>query len=1173
MAIPVSAAPSARSILSALPKARIAELSRDFDVVLKATATKEEQVTTVLRRARPRLRDVLRALSRDELKKACRSHHVEDGGRARDELMARLLGALRPDTHRPVSTGPDVDRLVPVPGDIAHVRQRQFLVTEVTASDPDAMTRVRLACLDDDAQGSELEVLWELELGARVVSAGAHPFQAVERLDEPRTFAAYLHALQWSRVTAKDARLFQSPFRAGILLRNYQLTPLMKALELPRVNLFIADDVGLGKTIEAGLVMQEMLLRQRVDWVLIVCPAALTRQWQGEMERRFGLRFEIYNREFVARRRQERGFSVNPWSTHHRFVISYQTFRRPEYRDPLIHLLGDRRKKSLLVLDEAHTAAPASSNRYGIDSDTTKSIRDLTTRFENRLFLSATPHNGHSNSFSSLLEMLDPQRFLRGTTIDNPAVLEPVLVRRLKADLREQSVGGFPTRRLVRMALTHDSGRWRQETSVEGEPAASVDLGSGDAPELELAELLQEYTALVGSDNKRSRLVFVNLQKRLLSSIESFARTLEKHAVAVLGEARPEPEDGMDGSEDEEGVGASADTLDAQENATVTITSRGLVRPTGHALSILKRMRALARQSRHAPDAKVRALLDWIRNHQCPSVALGGARAGKNRWSDQRLILFTEYGHTKGYLRSILSAAFAGTDQGDERILVFDGGMSERGRALVQRHFNDSPDKHPVRILLATDAAREGVNLQGHCADLLHWELPWNPARLEQRNGRIDRTLQPSPEVRCMYFTYPQRIEDRVLETVIRKIDTIQRELGSAAAVVMEQISGALDHGIRTETGARIEAAEVSGRSRKAAQGELEGARRKQKLLAKDIAEAGKILDESRAFIDFVPDRLRDAIDVGLALSGVTPLTSEVSPDEEPNLPCFSLPALGQGWERTLDSVRPPREDGEKPWDWRKRPLLPVCLEPPERLGTDVVHLHLQHPFVQRILGRFLAQGFAAHDLSRVTVVRSKKDATPRVLSFARVTLFGAGATRLHDEVVAATAMWPEFGAPLEVMVEKRDRTLERLEQLFAESPSLAVITPRVQGRVRKAAPGHFDMLWPQLQAEAMSIIEDVTVELRRRGETEAKALRKILDDQAALAERTLLDSRQLTLEEMNADERRQIDDDRRYLEERLRVVQSEGEREPQALRAIYEVLQTRVVPVGMVYVWPATRG
>jgi hypothetical protein len=137
-------------------------------------------------------------------------------------------------------------------------------------------TVVGMVCLDDDAQGRRLEVLWELELGARVIQPEREGLGSIQRLDPPQHFAAYLHALRWNSVTATRADLFQSPFRAGIKLLNHQLTPLKKALELPRANLFIADDVGLGKTIEAGLVLQELELRQRVDFVLIVCPASIS---------------------------------------------------------------------------------------------------------------------------------------------------------------------------------------------------------------------------------------------------------------------------------------------------------------------------------------------------------------------------------------------------------------------------------------------------------------------------------------------------------------------------------------------------------------------------------------------------------------------------------------------------------------------------------------------------------------------------------------------------------------------------------------------------------------------------------------------------------------------------------------------------------------------------------
>jgi hypothetical protein len=243
--------------------------------------------------------------------------------------------------------------------DAVQVRQRQYLVEKI---DPGERGLIHLVCLDDDAQGRSLQVIWELELGARVLRPESMGLGPVSSVDEPRTFAAYYHALKWSCVSATDARLFQSPFRAGIKIMNHQLTALKKALELPRVNLFIADDVGLGKTIEAGLVLQELVLRQRVDFVVIVCPASVLLQWRDEMDKRFGLGFEVYNRAFVQRRRQDRGFGVNPWGTHNRFIISYQTLRRPEYRDPLLAALGDQAKKSLLIMDEAHTAAPSSSS-------------------------------------------------------------------------------------------------------------------------------------------------------------------------------------------------------------------------------------------------------------------------------------------------------------------------------------------------------------------------------------------------------------------------------------------------------------------------------------------------------------------------------------------------------------------------------------------------------------------------------------------------------------------------------------------------------------------------------------------------------------------------------------------------------------------------------------------
>ena len=144
-----------------------------------------------------------------------------------------------------------------------------------------------------------------------------------KRLDPPRQFAAFFHTLRWNCVTATDPTLLQAPFRAGIKIDAYQMEPLRKALRLPRVNLFIADDTGLGKTIEAGLIARELLLRQKAKSIVVAAPPSVLDQWKGELEDRFGLIFEILDRSYLTRIRRERGFSVNPWRTHSRFLISH----------------------------------------------------------------------------------------------------------------------------------------------------------------------------------------------------------------------------------------------------------------------------------------------------------------------------------------------------------------------------------------------------------------------------------------------------------------------------------------------------------------------------------------------------------------------------------------------------------------------------------------------------------------------------------------------------------------------------------------------------------------------------------------------------------------------------------------------------------------------------------
>ena len=593
----------------------------------------------------------------------------------------------------------------------------------------------------------------------------------------------------------------------------------------------------------------------------------------------------------------------------------------------------------------------------------------------------------------------------------------------------------------------------------------------------------------------------------------------------------------------------------------------------------------LAERHRDAPSPKVLTLVDWIRRNQCPGAAIGGlpAKTPDRGWQDTRLLVFTEYADTKRYLRHQLAAAIDGSDHAELRIMELHGGMSDDQRAEVQRAFNGPPDHYPVRILLCTDAAREGVNLQGYCANLFHYDVPWNPGRIEQRNGRIDRTLQRAPEVFCHYFFYPQRAEDRVLRVLVDKVDRIQRELGSLGTVIAGELARALDTGIDDTTLAKLDTAESLGGAvdhfLDTARQELDtgqGTADTERHRA-DLHEASRILNLSMKQASFEIDHLRDAIDVGLEMAGAAPLQPAGQPGR------YTLPAMPPGWERTLDTMRPPRAPDEAPWDWRRRPPLPVVFQAPDTMTSDLVHLHLHHPFVQRIISRFLAQGYAANDLARVTVVQNDKDALTRVIAFGRLTLYGDGASRLHEELIAVAARWLEGRGELRPFSEDADRrAVERLEALLARAPDLAV-SAAVQAKLRASAAGDFATLWPHVEAEAEARQHDARDKLAARGADEAALLGQILARQREAIQQRMDAASQLDFGFDAADpaaagalsltqQRKQLDDDLQHMARRLDEMAAEMAREPAMVEAGYQPVLHRLEPVGLVYLWPANR-
>jgi superfamily II DNA/RNA helicase len=851
-----------------------------------------------------------------------------------------------------------------------------------------------------------------------------------------------------------------------------------------------------------------------------------------------------------------------------------------------------------LILYEAHHAAPSSGGRYGIETKFTRAIRDLGPRFEHRLFLSATPHNGQSNSFSTLLELLDPYRFTRGVKVRGKRDLEDVMVRRLKEDIREVQ-GGFPRRDVVRL-------------EIDGLPA--------DAPEIVLSDLLDEYRSLrekrFAATTRRAQasagLLVIGLQQRLLSSVEAFARSLkvhretvrrqwEKGAGAVPTETLGEKEASLftkSADADDERAELTGEELDAEEAAQLQAVTEAIEAASPRDAiaedlwqreqALLDRMQEIAEQARYEPDAKIRRLIDWVRDELCPALPPLGSRVQGDppMWNERRVIFFTENREgTKRYLKDMLEQAIEDTDLADERIQVIDGLTNGPRRREIQQRFNADPAKEPLRILIATDAAREGLNFQAHCTDLFHFDLPWNPGRIEQRNGRIDRKLQPADVVRCHYFVLPQRAEDRVLEVLVRKTETIKRELGSLSKVIDDDIErrlirSGIRHGDVERLVREIEEADLDTHRKQIAGEEFEAERERRHDLEQQIEQCRALLEKSRAWTGFEEDSFREALSCSLQILGAEALVDD---HDASGRAVWRFPALDRreqadpSWAATLDTLRAPRKRDQRLADWRREaPIRPIVFEDAGVLTDDVVHVHLEQRVAQRLLARFRSQGFVFHDLSRACLAQAA-DSVPRVALLGRLSLYGRGAERLHEELVPVTARWLEpsqRAKPLKAYARDAEvRTLELLEHSL-RLHDLHVPSETIQRKLLETAGRDVEELLPQLKDRAGELGAVAIEKLRARGESEQKQLHEILQRQRKRVleelERYERNALQLTLD-FDDEEKRQLEADVRSWRLRLEQFDRDLASEPERLRDFYEVRAQRIEPVGLVYLWPET--
>ncbi|MCL4299156.1 MAG: DISARM system SNF2-like helicase DrmD [Anaerolineae bacterium] len=666
---------------------------------------------------------------------------------------------------------------------LATVRNRRALVSSVEPFDGRLDGRLHLVRLEYiDADGvPEDTIIWERELNARLLEPVALPNVAGEPPMPRADFAALQRATRWTAIspflTAQDNAALAlntpiaAPFFGAVQVEDFQLLPLLKALRMPRVSLLLADDVGLGKTIEAGLIMTELLLRRRIQRVMILCPASLRKQWQQEMRDKFALHFDIIDRVETHALQKRLGLDANPWRTYPRIITSYYYLRQPDVleqfraacRQPegTVHLPWD-----LLIVDEAHNLMPSN---FGEDSDLSKMLRFISPWFEHKIFATATPHNGYTRCFSGLLEQLDPVRFTQ-TSEFTPGIrqrVEEVVIRRLKREINAQDeAAGHAPRFPERIP----------------EP---LPLYFG-AKEKALSAAFQEFRRAVRRLTLQARrseqlagiFALEVLNKRLLSSPYTFANSwyrfkegmaqVEQAEVAEVQAARRAVEEDLDDDREVEGRQLHAAKTTGAWLKPLATRLEDEIAGLDAALERIGLVPEHDDLPNPVEDARWERFLQLVKRR---------LRNGPQWVADERLIVFTEYKTTLDYLEQRLRETFP-DDRGAIRVLF--GGMTDYEREAIKAAFNDPTD--PVRILVATDTASEGLNLQETARLVLHYDIPFNPARLDQRNGRLDRHGQ-ARDVIAYHFTSEDDADLKFLAHVVEKVNTIREDLGSMGEV------------------------------------------------------------------------------------------------------------------------------------------------------------------------------------------------------------------------------------------------------------------------------------------------------------------------------------------------------------------------------------------------------
>jgi superfamily II DNA or RNA helicase len=564
------------------------------------------------------------------------------------------------------------------PGDLVLVRRARWRVVQVCAYE--ACQVVTLCGLAPPQQGLERRFVL--------------PLDRVEPIVRPSGLRR-VRAVTWRRacraLISADGPpgSLQAARAAHIDLLPHQLEPAMAILRGLGTRLLLADEVGLGKTIQAGLVASELLTRGVIERVLVLTPPGLREQWLQELADRFAIDARGVDGPFLRHLAVTLPIGVNPWRTLTTAVASIDYVKRPEVFPAVASCRWD-----LVILDEAHACAA--------DSDRRAAAHALAEAAPYVLLLSATPHNGDRESFDALC------------AIGLGAAPSPLLVFR-----RTRTDAGIGTARRIHLVRIRPSG-----------------------DEARMHAMLTRYTdAVRAEDHARgvdALLALSVLHKRALSSAWSLARSLERRLAALSAESRTLA------TQIALPLGDPQGELIAADEAPAWPTDLRLSDPARE-----RRLLAALHQSARAASAaetKVARLVTLLR------------RAG------QSAVVFTEYRDTLLHVRRSLARP----------ALVLHGGLTRDERSEVLESFA----RDPCGLLLATDAAAEGLNLHHRCRLVVNLELPWNPMRLEQRIGRVDRIGQRRT-VHAFHLIAGGTGEERLLARLRARVQTAKADIGA----------------------------------------------------------------------------------------------------------------------------------------------------------------------------------------------------------------------------------------------------------------------------------------------------------------------------------------------------------------------------------------------------------